>query len=900
MYSGGTRAETTLAAMIASPTFNVIVLSMVFALMPFYVAVTKIVLTLALILVAIPVICRFLPVKQLQVVQDEVGACIINPMAVGANHTEGVLRAVPGFLGDYLRDLWFITRMTVPLMILAGFLGSALATLVPFEQLANTPVNIITLLIAAVIGVLAPVPMTFDIVLCAVLLNAGVPIELVMVLLFTLGSYSIYSHIVVSRTISQRAACYLAGTIVVIGILSGLGVGAYDNWQTKRALELLQGAIHIFNPVSSARAETPAQPLTLESGAAGIALTRTEFGARSPGAEKQFSREEAWHRGVDRPNGFGMASMIKPFYSAPGSVSAADMDNDGDMDVLVSSTYIDESIMLFLNDGTGRFQQTPLGVTAFAGKSVLNAMPFDVNNDGWTDIFVSTYLGGNHVLLSDKGTFSDASTTQVANHDGALYTLVTGFGDLDRDGFLDVALGNGEGSRPGRSGTAKAANRIVFNDQGSLTGKRFLDPDGAPGDSLSVLFSDFNMDGLLDYAEANDFEVPDYFFTGDGKGGLKRILRADGIIGIAPNTTMSIRSADLDNDGKFELFLTQITGRSDDISSRLLLAPWSTLCDGIERPDDKAACEKNLSIRSWYKAGAGADDMSVVSNCLAMPPQEKETCKAMILRDIAVRLKRPDLCDEISKEQIRAVTNCRVTMELGEVDPDTSYPDAIRQVMGRNVLLTPGKDGHFTEVTKAAGLEVGGWSWDVKHYAFDNKELQDVFIVNGEWAVFQKVLQSKTFYTNSGGLKFVDKTREAGLDDFAIIPSAAAADYDNDGDIDMIAASINGPLISYWNNSQGNNSMIVELRDDKGNSFGIGSKISISYGGEAKHRQLRELQLSGGYIAFDAPYVHFGLGEFKEVDSINVEWSTGETTTLKGPFQANGKLRIERNSKMIN
>ena len=83
---------------------------------------------------------------------------------------------------------------------------------------------------------------------------------------------------------------------------------------------------------------------------------------------------------------------------------------------------------------------------------------------------------------------------------------------------------------------------------------------------------------------------------------------------------------------------------------------------------------------------------------------------------------------------------------------------------------------------------------------------------------------------------------------------------------------------------------IVEV----GNRFGVGNKLIIHYGGEADRRQIRELQLSGGYDAFDAPVLHFGLGEFDTVDRLEVEWSTGERSSIGGPFPANARYTIAR------
>ena len=116
----------------------------------------------------------------------------------------------------------------------------------------------------------------------------------------------------------------------------------------------------------------------------------------------------------------------------------------------------------------------------------------------------------------------------------------------------------------------------------------------------------------------------------------------------------------------------------------------------------------------------------------------------------------------------------------------------------------------------------------------------------------------------------------------------------------MVAASQNGPLIAYWNNNQESNAIKVELRDSRGNHFGIGSKIRIFYGENESKMQVRELMLSGGFGSFDAAYAHFGLADYEEVSRIEVEWSTGEKDTISGTFAANKTYRIERTEQASN
>lgn len=56
--------------------------------------------------------------------------------------------------------------------------------------------------------------------------------------------------------------------------------------------------------------------------------------------------------------------------------------------------------------------------------------------------------------------------------------------------------------------------------------------------------------------------------------------------------------------------------------------------------------------------------------------------------------------------------------------------------------------------------------------------------------------------------------------------------------------------------------------------------------------QLRELKASGGYMSFDAPRLHFGLGEQRTADRIGVRWPTGEVTEVDGPFEAGKRYRL--------
>jgi uncharacterized membrane protein YraQ (UPF0718 family) len=239
LFNSGARVETALSAMIASPTLNIVVVAMAFSILPFYVAMTKLALSLFVILIGVPLVVRMLPVSQRRVAVDAIpeAVCIVPPER---GTFEGPFSAIGGFITDFAKDFWYITRMTVPLMLLAGFLGAVGANLLPLETLKDAPINVFTLAAIAAVGVFLPVPISFDVVIAATLLNAGLPISVVMVLVFSLGIFSVYSFMIVASSMSWRAAFLVSAMIVVLAVIAGYGTDLYNAHMIANSLDYLR------------------------------------------------------------------------------------------------------------------------------------------------------------------------------------------------------------------------------------------------------------------------------------------------------------------------------------------------------------------------------------------------------------------------------------------------------------------------------------------------------------------------------------------------------------------------------------------------------------------------------------------------------------------------------------
>jgi hypothetical protein len=226
---------------------------------------------------------------------------------------------------------------------------------------------------------------------------------------------------------------------------------------------------------------------------------------------------------------------------------------------------------------------------------------------------------------------------------------------------------------------------------------------------------------------------------------------------------------------------------------------------------------------------------------------------------------------------------------------DEEMAENIPFAKGANVLLVRQPDGTYVDLAEETGLGIGGWSWDVKIEDFDLDEYRDIYITNGHW-IIGRVIPSNLHYKNLGGREFHEVSGEYGLEEYLILPSVTAFDMDNDGDLDMIGQAVNGPVIAFINNAQNPNRIAFELRDEIGNRFGVGSRITIHYGDGRS--QMHEIQWGGGFLSFDPAKSFFGLGEHGEVAGVEVFWSTGEHSEIAGPFEAGAIYTITRKAEV--
>jgi hypothetical protein len=241
-----------------------------------------------------------------------------------------------------------------------------------------------------------------------------------------------------------------------------------------------------------------------------------------------------------------------------GDLEPGDVDGDGDLDLVLADwgpgnnmTNEGGRTRLWLNDGAGRFSDaTESRMPDIRVRFSWDLELADVDNDADLDILVSCKrCGGSHLFRNDgAGTFADdpRGLPQYTNN----YELEPM--DLDGDGFLDlVTMNDGEIVR--EDGSSRREH--VFRNDGK---GRFRDATEAWWPPASNVGEDDNMAAFLDYDSDGDADFvvgslsgPDRLLINDGRGHLT--VRLDVFGGEDTPGTLGIALADLDGDGRMDV-----------------------------------------------------------------------------------------------------------------------------------------------------------------------------------------------------------------------------------------------------------------------------------------------------------------------------------------------------------
>ena len=198
-------------------------------------------------------------------------------------------------------------------------------------------------------------------------------------------------------------------------------------------------------------------------------------------------------------------------------------------------------------------------------------------------------------------------------------------------------------------------------------------------------------------------------------------------------------------------------------------------------------------------------------------------------------------------------------------------------------------DDTFTEVTNQAGL--GGntefLGWGTLFLDIDNDGRPDLFVANGH--VYPEVdgkkmrstfRERKVLYWNQGNGKFKDISLNAGPGITASFNShgVAAADFDNDGAMEILVNNSHDPPSLFKNLGDHQNWIILKLMGTKSNRDAIGARVTLRVQGR---QQVQEVRSGGGYISQNDFRLHFGLGHATSVNELEIRWPSGLVEKLR-------------------
>ena len=239
--------------------------------------------------------------------------------------------------------------------------------------------------------------------------------------------------------------------------------------------------------------------------------------------------------------------------------------------------------------------------------------------------------------------------------------------------------------------------------------------------------------------------------------------------------------------------------------------------------------------------------------------------------------------------------------DFGDYDNDGLLDLGVTNFQGQtNTLYHNEGDGLFSDVSyasKIGTISLPYLAWGVGFCDYDNDGYQDLFIANGHLDENVQAFNATGFYEQPNLLFRNNRDGtfdEVGLDSGSgmrlekVSRGFAYADYDNDGDLDLLVTNLKGTPDLLENKGGQNRWLTLKLIGTRSNRDAIGARVKVTVGNLT---QIQEVRSGSSYLSQNDMRLHFGLGEHRQIDLIEIRWPSGLLERLEG-VEANQILRL--------
>jgi hypothetical protein len=474
---------------------------------------------------------------------------------------------------------------------------------------------------------------------------------------------------------------------------------------------------------------------------------------------------------------------------------------------------------------------------------------FDYDNDGWVDVFLvdggsigngAVAAGGRHRLYRNRGggRFEDVTAKSGIAH-GPSYGMGACAADYDNDGWTDLFI------------TGVGSSTLYHNNgNGTFTDVSAKAGIGSGSFGASCAWADVDRDGYVDVFVTNyvDARADNNVFCG--------VPTSSGRTYCHPLNFAPLPSVLYHNNGN---------GTFTDISAKAGIAGHRASGLGVvigDYDDD------------------GWPDIFVAND--SMPNFLYHNEGGGVFKEIGL----------LSGIAVASDGNPRAGMgiDLADYDGDGRLDLFVtNHELEAHTLFRNLGHGLFTDVTSQSGVGLQTLPYvgfGTVFFDYDNDGHLDLAIANGHvldnsghYRPGAKTEQRKLLFRNDGG-RFKEIGRDAGPG-FAIEKigrSLAAADIDNDGDLDLLFTN-NGDTVDLLRNMTGreNNALLVRLVGTRSNRSAVGARLLLTTG---QVTQAREVKAGSSYLGQNDLRQHFGLGRATEVDRLEIRWPSGQVEVV--------------------